>query len=167
MRRVPERRHQRPRGYGPRLPRREQVNGMEESKVVMSTSNVHAFNVWRHELQLDIAADHGTAGMEQTFGVVVPHATAASSWSNPRKARHCQVGSLAFGGSWSQTLAVLAGNRHGWARHWPRTGAILVFEGRRGASRLMQSLLITANSVSLVLYYFSKSLLGGSLPNST
>ena len=50
---------------------------MEESKVVMSTSNVHAFNVWRHELQLDIAADHGTAGMEQTFGVVVPHATAA------------------------------------------------------------------------------------------
>ena len=44
------------------------------SKVVMSTRNVHAFNVWRHELQLDIAADHGTAGMEQTFGVVVPHA---------------------------------------------------------------------------------------------
>ena len=74
LRRVPERRHQRPRGYGPRLPRSEQEHGMEESKVVMSTRNVHAFNVWRHELQLDIAADHGTAGMEQTFGVVVPHA---------------------------------------------------------------------------------------------
>jgi hypothetical protein len=85
----------------------------------------------------------------------------------PGDLRHCQVGSLAFGGSWSQTLAVLAGNRHGWARHWPQTGAILVFEGRRGASRLMQSLLITANSVSLVPYYFSKSFLNGSLPNST
>ena len=85
----------------------------------------------------------------------------------PGDLRHCQVGSLAFGGSWSQTLAVLAGNRHGWARHWPQTGAILVFEGRRGASRLMQSPLITANSVSLVPYYFSKSFLNGSLPNST